>query len=844
MKDDFYRMHGYDVYTYDRIDSTNEVSKRAIDAMGIEMHNSAHVTGEQTAGKGRQGRTWLNTEGAVMMSIVKNTRMSVKRIPIISLAAAATVMNVLTRMTKDKLDISIKWPNDIVTTDRMEKICGILSEMIVCDDKKYVIVGIGVNLNALTMPEGLLQPATSVYRCTGIRLRIMDVVSEIIKEFDVQYELLTKDPEGFLDCFSKNCISLNRHVAVSDAKGTRYGKSEKLTGEGSLVVQFEDGKKEVVMAADVSIRNQESITESLALKIRPKRRADSNKGSHGRALIIAGSENMPGAALMCTKACIRAGAGLTKVLVPKSLTPSFAVVPEAMLCNDDAEIDKLIEWASVILIGCGMGVNDRTKYLLEKALKSKKTCIVDADALNTMSANRELLKLLHDNTVITPHPAEFARLCACDTEEVLRGSTLKSMEFASEYGCFVLLKSSVSVIAAPDGRIRYNDSGNSALAKGGSGDVLAGLITGFAAQGAKPFNAASLGAYTLGISAEKALEFLNNRFVAATDIVDMIAADAGETRKLPGNVSGAGSEAPAADLKASEKEAAENDTRCEAEPEEPKNTDGTAKAAGSALKDSLPEPEEQQDSQETAKAAETDVKASLPEPEPKKQEDPVKTSETPKAVLKASKPEAEPEKQKDPEETSDPFDDIPERKAKLRKQLRAKRRAVSPEERASAAIAVAKKLCSLERIRAAKYVLAYMPMKSEFDIQPAVYMIEAKGVTVVYPLCIDNGGLRLFVPAEENGFVKGAYGILEPNTETAREISPDELDAIILPAVGFDRKGRRLGQGGGYYDRLLASVSCFTVAVGYDCQLVDEVPTEKTDRSVDAVVTPSVLLEF
>ena len=135
--------------------------------------------------------------------------------------------------------------------------------------------------------------------------------------------------------------------------------------------------------------------------------------------------------------------------------------------------------------------------------------------------------------------------------------------------------------------------------------------------------------------------------------------------------------------------------------------------------------------------------------------------------------------------------------------------------------------------------LAYMPMKYELDILPAVRMLKEKGLRIAFPLCIENGGLRLFIPADENGFVTGAYGISEPDTATAEEIRPSELTAVLLPAVGFDRSFDRLGQGGGYYDRLLAGIDCFTVAVGFDCQLIERVPTEPTDMRVDAIVTPS-----
>ncbi|MBO4563666.1 MAG: 5-formyltetrahydrofolate cyclo-ligase [Clostridia bacterium] len=182
--------------------------------------------------------------------------------------------------------------------------------------------------------------------------------------------------------------------------------------------------------------------------------------------------------------------------------------------------------------------------------------------------------------------------------------------------------------------------------------------------------------------------------------------------------------------------------------------------------------------------------------------------------------------------------DLAEAKATLRKEIRAKRREIGEAERRLAADVVAAKLQRLEKLIGAHTVLSYMPMRYELDIAPASAMLKEAGVRIAYPLCIEEGGLRLFIPAEEDGFKIGAYGILEPDTETALEIGAEELDAIILPAIGFDYKGRRLGQGGGYYDRLLARTDCFTVAVGFDCQLVPSVPVEPTDKTVDIVVTP------
>jgi biotin-[acetyl-CoA-carboxylase] ligase BirA-like protein len=515
----------FTVYTYDVVDSTNSVARRAISMEGERMDMSVHITGEQTAGRGRKDRKWLNTDEAVMMSIVQKTKLSLVKMPLINLAAAYAVRNALIKLSEGAADFSVKWPNDVVVSETSEKICGILSEAVDFDGSRYAIVGIGVNLNAGSMPDGLLQPATSLYMECGKHTPLMTAAHLIIDEYEKAYRYMTGDTEAFLKDFSKVCISIGRHVKVDDGSSVRYGVGYKLASSGQLTVDFEDGATEVIYAADVSVRGLDTITDRLAKSIRVKRRRDSNKGDNGKAAMIVGSEPMPGAALMSTKACIRAGAGLTKVLIPEALTSYFSAVPEAMLVTDDDRADELIEWADAIGCGCGLGVNGRTRALVEKILRSGKKCVLDADALNTLSAYPELMELLHENVVITPHPGEMGRLIGRDSDCVIKNFTATALEFAKSHNCIVLLKSAASVIASPDGEARYNERGNAGLAKGGSGDVLCGIVASMLAQGAKPFDAASLGAYLLGVSAEKALDFLRTRFVCATDVIDVISSE-------------------------------------------------------------------------------------------------------------------------------------------------------------------------------------------------------------------------------------------------------------------------------------------------------------------------------
>lgn len=270
------------------------------------------------------------------------------------------------------------------------------------------------------------------------------------------------------------------------------------------------------------LTNEQLIDEAFVKSLLPERKRVSNKGSFGRTLVIAGSRNMPGAAVMCTRAAMRAGSGLTKAFVPTEITGAFAATLEAMVIPDDgnSDIGELLNWSTAAVIGCGIG-NDEAKYSkLRSVLLSGKPAVIDADALNTMDDG--LKTLLNGNHILTPHPGEMSRLTGEQISAILADPVSTALNFAKKHSCTVLMKNAVSVIASPDGRIRYNTAGNPGLAKGGSGDVLAGIVAAQLANGLAPFDAASVGAFLLGSSADKALELLKNRMLLASDVIEAL----------------------------------------------------------------------------------------------------------------------------------------------------------------------------------------------------------------------------------------------------------------------------------------------------------------------------------
>jgi len=265
-------------------------------------------------------------------------------------------------------------------------------------------------------------------------------------------------------------------------------------------------------------------------RLLPKRPADSHKGDNGKVLLCAGSARYTGAALLCTGAALRAGAGLTTAAIPGALKQAFSALPEAMaICvNSGEDWDEqacanaaaLLPRQNAVCIGPGVGEGS-ILALLEAVLESKIPAVLDADALNQISKTHALLKKTHSRVVLTPHPAEMARLCGMTLEAIRTDPIETARSYAKRWNCVVLLKGATTCIS--DGvTVRLNISGNPGLAKGGSGDVLSGLIAALLAQGLSVFDAASAGAFLLGASADTALELLRERMLLARDVIGMV----------------------------------------------------------------------------------------------------------------------------------------------------------------------------------------------------------------------------------------------------------------------------------------------------------------------------------
>jgi len=275
------------------------------------------------------------------------------------------------------------------------------------------------------------------------------------------------------------------------------------------------------------------IEVAMALKERP---ADGHKGTFGHVAVIAGSTGMTGAACLTSMAALRAGAGLVTLGVPASLNPIFEnKLTEVMTLplEDEStghfisrsidEIKKLITGKDVLAIGPGWGKNcDGLEVLRNILAEFSISIVIDADALNHISQDVELLSKHKGPVIITPHPGEMARLTKKSVKEVVEFPVDTAQKLARDYDIIVLLKGAASVVAHPDGRIYFNRSGNSGMGTGGSGDILTGIIASFIAQGYSPYDAAVYGCYVHGRAGDYAKDRLGETGMIAGDILDAL----------------------------------------------------------------------------------------------------------------------------------------------------------------------------------------------------------------------------------------------------------------------------------------------------------------------------------
>lgn len=267
----------------------------------------------------------------------------------------------------------------------------------------------------------------------------------------------------------------------------------------------------------------------------PERKFDSNKGTFGKLLCICGSMKMQGAAVLCSNAAVRSGAGIVISAFPdkaycaiasKLTEPLMLPLPSDdkgfISCEAKEEILSALESASAVVIGCGLGVTQTTKEITEMVLLNAKCpVLIDADGLNALNGNIDIIKKAKSSVILTPHPGEMSRLLNKTVDEIQSDRVGCCKELNERTGAVILLKGANTVICH-NGRLFINSTGCPAMAKGGSGDVLSGIIGALLAQGVSPLDSAVSGAYVHGKAGEFYNDFFSELSVTASDLTEAL----------------------------------------------------------------------------------------------------------------------------------------------------------------------------------------------------------------------------------------------------------------------------------------------------------------------------------
>lgn len=267
------------------------------------------------------------------------------------------------------------------------------------------------------------------------------------------------------------------------------------------------------------------------------RRSEAHKGDFGKLLSVAGSRDMQGAAVMAANAAVNSGVGLVKAIFPdvaytaiaskltEPLTMPMLSTPAGNLSYKNIDrILNLISDSSTVLLGCGMGFCEDTVKIVESVLlNSEKPIILDADGINAVSLNINLLKESKAPLILTPHVGEMSRLTGLSVEEIERNRVKIAKSFAAEYGCILVLKGANTVVAAPKGNVYLNRTGNAGMATGGSGDVLAGIIASFVSQSMGLHSATIAGVYVHGLCGDTVMKKYSMLGVTPTKMINELA---------------------------------------------------------------------------------------------------------------------------------------------------------------------------------------------------------------------------------------------------------------------------------------------------------------------------------
>jgi ADP-dependent NAD(P)H-hydrate dehydratase / NAD(P)H-hydrate epimerase len=377
--------------------------------------------------------------------------------------------------------------------------------------------------NFHSFPEG--QIIIDALFGSGLNRNLEGVSTKLVEHINNSHcEIVAIDiPSGlFTDRSSKEAITVHANHTLSFQcykLAFLFAENEKAVGEIHIL--------DIGLLNDFYHKVQsrfELIDDTIIHSIYKPRGKFSHKGTFGHALLIAGSYGKIGAAVLSAKACLRSGVGLLSCHIPKcGYNILQTAVPESMVMTDfnssfNTKIEDDLARYEAVGIGPGIGLASETRSMLKEILEMYHNPIVlDADALNILSAQKDIIKMIPAGSVLTPHPKEFERLFGETANEFERMEL--ALQKAQELNCVVILKGHHTFIAAPNNKGFFNATGNAGMATAGSGDVLTGILTGLLAQGYHSVETAILGVYLHGLAGDFAAKDFSEEAMVAGDII-------------------------------------------------------------------------------------------------------------------------------------------------------------------------------------------------------------------------------------------------------------------------------------------------------------------------------------
>ncbi|NOH15164.1 NAD(P)H-hydrate dehydratase [Clostridium cochlearium] len=393
-----------------------------------------------------------------------------------------------------------------------------------------ILKNLDVNINLIETMDDIEELRSSIKKSdmviegifgTGLTRKvegIYDSVISIINE-NSDYTVSIDVPSG-LNCNTGevlgNCIIAKRTITLMTYKrGFLNYNADNYIGEiivENIGVPYNSVKN---MSNNEFILQEEYVRKNL--KIRNKY---GHKGDYGRALVVAGSQGFTGAAYLCTEATVKSGAGLVTLATHENIGHILSCkLNEAMTSSveDKIRFYELLKNSNSVAIGPGLGNNDDTLQLLKEVIeRSNCPIVIDADGINCLKGNLQLIKNTKNPIILTPHPGEMSRLTGMSIKDINKNRIDIAKGFARENQVIILLKGYNTVIT--DGYKTFvNSTGNSAMASGGMGDILTGIIASFLAQGYKPLESASIAAFLHGYCGDKLSQ--NMHSVSASEVL-------------------------------------------------------------------------------------------------------------------------------------------------------------------------------------------------------------------------------------------------------------------------------------------------------------------------------------